>query len=172
MNEFERRFLEITQNHVDFVRALKAAGGGNLVEYRGYSATFPAFVAGVALQQIIPIEADAAFVLQYLTVATILPNGSTYGALSLASNSANVMMKITDMGSGEALYNQAVPAGLAAGSPLPGMTGIPFLMPVPRIIPSNTNIQIELQNLGFTAVSNPLPVAAYVTLNGARVQGV
>lgn len=172
MNEYERRFLEITENHVNFVRALKEAGGGNLVEYKGYSTQFGALANGVPQQALIAIEADAHFVLQYISASVILPNGSTYGQLAVASSAANILLHIQDTGNGENLMNQPVPAALAAGTPLPGMTGIPFLMPVPRVILPNTNVKIEVQNLGFLAVDNPLPVAVFVTLNGARVQAV
>lgn len=172
MNELERRLLEITQNHIDFVQALQEAGGGNLVEYKGYSASFGAFTSGTPQNVIIPIEADAHFVLQYISVSVILPAGSTYGGITQATSAGNVLLLLTDTGKGEVIYNQPVPAALAAGTPRAGSAGIPFLFPVPRVILPNTNIKVELQNLGLTALTNPLPQAAYITLNGARVQVV
>lgn len=171
MNEFERRFLEVAQNHEDFKRALADAGIFTYPEYRGYVMTFGAFASNVTQTQVLAIEADAAFILQYITVGVILPNGSTNGSLARISNSANVTFQLTETGSGQTLFNQPVSAGLTAGSPLPGAPGIPFLLPIPRYIPPNTNLKADLTNLGETLVTNPLPVAAYVVLNGTRVQG-
>jgi hypothetical protein len=104
----------------------------------------------------------------------ILPNGSTYGDLTQVRDPGNILLQVTDTGAGEELYSQppgfaGFPAATMTGAPTRGMTGIPYLFPIPRLIPPNTNIQVTMTQFGVTALSNPLPVGAYFMLNGARV---
>lgn len=176
LNEFERRFLEVTQNHLD----LKEANAGSALppEYFGYSiqigSSAAPLVSGVSQQGIIPIQADAWFVIEYISVGVILPAGSTYGDLTQITDAGNIQLQITDTGAGQELYNlpsgfPGFPAILLAGSPIAAAAGIPYVFPTPRLIPPNTNIKVEATQLGFTALTNPQPVGCYVMLNGARI---
>lgn len=178
LNEWERRFLEVTQNHLDLQEVIAQTGTGLPPEYFGYSlivgsAANP-LVAGVTQQGIIHIQADAWFVIQYLSVGVILPAGSTFGDLTQITDGGNMQLQITDTGAGEELYNlpagfPGFPAILLAGSPIAAAAGIPYVFPTPRLVPPNTNIKVEMTQLGFTALTNPQPVGAYLMLNGARV---
>lgn len=176
VNEFERRFLEVTQNHLD----LKEANAGNSLppEYFGYSLQIGSaanpLVVNVGQQGIIPIQADAWFVIEYISVGVILPAGSTFGDLTQITDAGNIQLQITDTGAGQELYNlpsgfPGFPALLLAGSPIQAAAGIPYVFPTPRLVPPNTNIKVEATQLGFTALTNPQPVGFYIMLNGARV---
>lgn len=172
-NEYERRMVELVQNHIDLVKAMGAVGPTANVESFGYSARIgseaaPLTLAGGAQQAIIPIQSDADFILSYISTAVILP--ATVGdVFSDATASTNVLLQITDTGAGETLFAQPMPAFLASGTPFPGSSGIPLVFPIPRIIPVNTNILIEATFLGpVVAVTNPEPVGFFVSLMGAR----
>lgn len=178
LNEFERRVLEVTQNDLDLRQLVRETGSGRPPEYFGYalqigSAASP-LVNGVTQQGVINVQADAWFLLQYINAAVILPNGSTWGDLSQFTGSGNVLLQITDTGAGQDLYN--VPGGFSgspainlAGSTFGGMAGVPYVFPSPRLIPPNTNIKVEVTQLGLTLLTNPQPVGFYLMLHGARV---
>lgn len=178
LTEWERRFLEVTQNHLDLMEAIRAVGSGLPAEYFAYTAVLGSaaspLVAGVTQSTSIAIQADAWFVIQYLTVGVVLPNGSTNGNLSQVSDGGNILLQLTDTGAGQELYSQprglaGFPAILVAGSPNAAAAGIPYVFPTPRLVPPNTNIQVQMTQFGFTAVTNPQPVGGYIVLNGARV---
>lgn len=172
MNEFERRLLEITDNHRAFIAALKSMKSNALVEYFGYNKRFDALLNGVTQNKFIALQADAHFVLSYITSAVVLPDtpaGSIEGAMAYPGN---VMMQIQDMGSGDMIYSSAMPNGIAGGSISGGSPGIPFLLPTPRIIPPNTNLKIEATQFGVNITNNPEPFAFFVSLIGARVTQV
>lgn len=178
LNEFERRFLEVTQNHLDLMEAVHSVGGGQAPEYFGYTAVIGSAAApllsGVTQQAVIAIQADAWFVLEYISTGVILPNGSTFGDLSQVVDSGNILLQITDTGAGQELYSLpsglgGFPAAMVSGTPLAAAAGIPYVFPTPRLIPPNTNIKIEATQFGLTALTNPEPVGFYIMLNGARV---
>lgn len=178
MNEFERRFLEVAQNHLDLQALMKAGGALLPPEYFAYttiigSAANP-LVNGVTQQNIIAIQADAYFLVEYINTAVILPAGSTFGDLSQFTATGNILLQITDTGAGQELFN--VPSGFVgspainlAGSNFGGMAGVPYVFPTPRLIPPNTNIKVEVTQLGLTALTNPQPVGFYLMLHGARI---
>lgn len=178
LNEFERRFLEVTQNHLDLHEASLSSGSGLPPEYFGYSLTIGSaanpLLAGVTQQGIIPIQADAWFVIEYISIGVILPDGSTFGDLTQMTDGGNMLVQITDTGAGQELYNlpsgfPGFPAILLAGSPIAAAAGIPYVFPTPRLVPPNTNIKVEMTQLGLTALTNPAPVGGYIMLNGARI---
>lgn len=181
MNEFERRFIELASNHVLLKETLADIGNQNVVvEYFGYSIQIgsPAnpLVNGVTQEGFIAIQSDAWFMLQYFSLGVILPNGSTYGDHTQIIQGGNINLQLTDTGAGEDLYNAPTPASLVSGSPTSSGTasigtpgGNPFVFPTPRLIPPNTNIKIDVTQLGLTALTNPQPDAVVVMLNGARL---
>jgi hypothetical protein len=178
LNEFERRFLEVTQNHLDLIEAIQATGSNLPPEYFGYtvqigSAAVP-LASGVTQSAVITIQADAWFVLQYVQTGVILPNGSTFGDLSQVTDAGNILLQVTDTGAGQELYSQPLgmpgfPAITVTGSPGPGAAGLPYVFPTPRLLPPNTNIKVDMTHSGVLAGVNPNPVAGFIMLNGARV---
>ncbi len=173
MNEYERRALELAINHVALKRIVESMGSAAVVEHFGYvleigSIAAP-LVAGVQRQGVITLRADAWFVLTYISGAVILPNGSTWGNLSTFTDPGNVKLQITDTGAGQELFSTSAPAGIITGTPNPGIAGVPLTLPTPRAIPPNTNIKVEVTQIGNTALENPAPVGFFLVLNGARV---
>lgn len=169
MNEYERRSIEVVQNHMQLSAAAKQMNTAAIVEYFGYSLQIGAvgnpLLNGVTQQGIIAIQADAHFVLEYVSSCVVVPLNPEY-----VFNPANILLQITDTGAGEVLYSEAVSASLAtSGTTANGFNGIPFLLPVPRVIPPNTNIKIEATQFGVHAGDNPEPLAFFVSLLGARV---
>jgi hypothetical protein len=173
MNEWERRQLEITQNHKDLLIATRSLGENALVEYFSYTAIVGSkanpLVVGVAQQTVLAIQSDASFVLAYIQTCVVIPDPALQGIFCLPAG--NVLMQITDTGAGELLYSAAAPASILGGTVLPAMTGIPMLLPIPRLIPPNTNIKVEATQLN-SSVPNPAAYSLYVTLSGARVTNI
>jgi hypothetical protein len=178
INEFERRFLEQVQNHLDLMEAARRAGAILPPEYFGYSLTIGSaanpLVAGIPQQGIINIQADAWFVVNQLSVAVVVADGSTFGDAGQMIDAGNLLIQITDTGAGQELLGipsgfAGFPAAMVAGTPLAAAAGIPYVFPIPRLVPPNTNLNIVVTQLGFTALTNPQPIGAYVMLNGARV---
>jgi hypothetical protein len=169
-NEYERRWIEVIKNHMDLVSALRASSAAANVEYFGYNVRIGTEAApllnGVTQEAVIAIQADADFVLSYISTGVLLPSvvGNLFANLT---SSANVRFQITDTGAGETLFSQPIPAFLASGTALTGASGIPLILPIPRIIPANTNVKIEATQLGNGA-NNPEPVGFFVSLIGAR----
>lgn len=173
LNEFERRFLNVAQNNADLLEAMAEAGATGVPEHFGYSLSLGTaadpFVTNVRRQGTISIQSDAWFVLQYVTVGVILPNGNTNGDLTMVTMANDMNLQITDTGAGRDLYNNAAPAAILAGSPLVQAAGIPFVMPTPRVIPPNTNVTVQMAWFLASAVNFVPPNQAWITLNGARV---
>ena len=67
-------------------------------------------------------------------------------------------IQITDTGTGKTFFNQPTFMGLVTGQ-----TGYPFLLPAPRLIAPNTNIQYNVTNLASAARN------FYLTMIGARL---
>jgi hypothetical protein len=174
MNEWERRVLEITKNHMDLRGVVAAMGSSAVVESFGYVAQIGSvanpLVNGVPQQAIIPTRADSWFVIEYISAAVILPGASTFGDLTQFTDAGNISLQITDTGAAhQELYNLAGPAGILTGTPNGGTAGVPLLLPTPRPVPPNTNIKIEATQMGVLAGENPQPVAFFLMLNGTRV---
>lgn len=177
LNEFERRFLEVTQTHLYLHEANQ---GGQAPEYFGYplvigSATNP-LTNGVTQQGIVAIQADAWFLWEYFQVGVIIPATATLGDLTQITDAANILIQITDTGAGEDLYNipsgfSGAPAALQAGTPIAAAAGIPYVFPTPRLMPPNTNINVSVTKYGTNAgADNPDPVGVYIMINGARIR--
>ena len=98
----------------------------------------------------INIQADADFVLEKLTYsADIAGAAQNIGNLT----SPNVSVLLTSTGSGINLMNVALPLSGIFGT---GM--LPFILPYPRVLPANSQLQISL--VSFEAAVSP-----FITLN-------
>lgn len=172
MNEFERRYLEMVQSHIWLHQA---NAGGPPPEYYGYAlqigSSTSQLVNGVTQQGQIAIQADAWFLLQYMSVA-VTPDAQN--DTTQLTDGGNLLIQITDTGAGEDLYNiplgvPGMPSFLSAGSPLTNAASIPYVFPTPRLIPPNTNILVSVTKLGTLVGGVPDMFGAYVMLNGARI---
>lgn len=176
LNEFERRVLEVTQNHLWLEHA---NAGGPPPEHFGYQLTIGStanpLTAGVTQQGTIAIQADAWFLWEYISVGVAIPATAGLGDLTQITDGGNLLIQITDTGAGEDLYNipsgfSGAPAILQAGSPIAAAAGIPYVFPTPRLLPPNTNIHVSMTKLGAVAADNPDLLGAYLMINGARIQ--
>jgi hypothetical protein len=105
-----------------------------------------ALAAGGNSQNSINIQADADFVIEKLTyaadIAGAVVNVSTYPA-------PNVLVMLLSSGSGQNLFQNPVPLTSIFG------TGtLPFILPYPRILPANSQLQVILTSV--EAASTPL----------------
>lgn len=177
LNELQRRLLDVTQQHL-FLH--DANQGGLPPEYYGYPLQLgsPAnpLTAGVTLQGTIAIQADSAFLWQYLSVAVVIPATANLGGPEQFTDGGNLLLQIYNSGTANDLYNipsaiAGLPAALSAGSPIAAAAGIPYIFATPILLPPNTNINFAVQKLGTNVGGdNPDMLGAYMAINGARVQ--
>lgn len=175
LNEFERRFLDVTQQHLYLHQA---NAGGPAPEAFGYPLTLGSAAApltpGLNVQGVITIQADAWFLWDYISSGVILPNTPPYGDPSQITDAGNILLQITLPGMGDDLYHipsglPGMPAALSTGTPIPAAAGIPYIFATPVLLPPNTNINVSVTHLG-TGATNPDPLGFYLMLNGARIQ--
>lgn len=168
MNEFERRQLEVAQNHVDLRRVVADMKRAAIIEHFGYTASLGSIAAplvnGVTQSASIPLQADAYFVLQYISTTVIKPNTP-----SLCTDSGNILLQITDTGSGEVLFNAPNVAAILTGTATRPQTGIPLLLPIPRVIKPNTIVKLDVTQFGVNVTDNQQPVGFFVSLIGSRI---
>lgn len=168
MNELERRTLEVAQNHQDLKRLVASLKRTAVIEHFGYTATLGSVAAPLvnAVPQSVnlPLQADAYFLLQYVSTAVIKPNTPWY-----CTDAGNILLQITDTGSGEVLFNTPSLAGILTGTTVRPQTGVPLLLPIPRLIKPNTTVKIDVTQLGVNVTDNQQPVGFFISLLGSRI---
>jgi len=94
----------------------------------------------------INIQADADFIIHKLTVFAIDRGIPTSAQGTDATRIIpNVTVQLTDQGSGRQLFNQAVHIGSIFGT-----GSLPFILPAPRRIASNSVLALNYTNLSAT----------------------
>ena len=156
MNEFERRLLEVAQNHNDLVELAGAAGKGALVEHFTYCFKFNLVTPVLTILK--PILSDAWFVLQYISSAVQLTASQQW-----LTDSGLIQLQLTDTGSGDILFSEPLSAGVLTGTISRAQSGVPMLLPIPRLISPNTIIKADVTPL--TAGAD----AFYLVLGGSRI---
>lgn len=177
LNEFQRRFLDVTQQNLYL---LQANAGGPKPEYFGYTLQFGSaanvLANGVPFQSTIAIQADAWFLWEYLSVGVTIPTTAGLGGPEQFTDGGNLLLQISIAGSGDDMYNippgfAGFPAALVSGSQIAAAAGIPYIFPTPVLLPPQSNINIVVQKYGTNATAdNPDMTGAFVMLNGARIQ--
>ena len=129
-----------------------ANGNGNVSpkrrqEFFVYSTgRLAALAAGGNSVNSINIQADADFVLEKLTygadIAGAVVNVGTYPA-------PNVLVMLLSSGSGQNLFQNPIPL-----TSLFGTGALPFILPYPRVLPANSQLQVLLTSV--EAASTPL----------------
>jgi hypothetical protein len=153
MNDFERRALDIAQSSTYLTVYARQGQTITGIEYFGYSAEIDALAAGATNTTTFQVLSDSDFVCTYLTGSAVNPANGQVDAVPQA------LLQITDTGSGKTFFNQPSFMGLVTGQ-----GGYPFLLPAPRLIAPNTNIQYQVQNI-LTAGTRTY----YLTMLGARI---
>lgn len=157
MNEFERKYLDILKRN-DYIAAVARPGREIVaIDYYAYNTVIgsPAapVAAGGSAQALIQIQADSDFVMTHIA------GGSQVLVTNQISYTAPVLMQLTDTGSGKRYFSSPTPMASVAGS-----GAFPFLLPSPRVLQPNTNLQIDVFNLG----ANPLEQIS-LAFHGARI---
>lgn len=110
----------------------------------------PGLAAGGILATFINIQADADFVIEKLTYAADIAGAavtvSTYPA-------PNVLVQLISSGSGQQLFQNPIPL-----TSIFGRGELPFILPFPRVLPANSQLQINL-------TSNEAVSVPFLTLN-------
>lgn len=167
MNEFERRLLEVAKNHDDLVDLAGALGANALVEHYGYTAQFGdgvnPLLSGVTHTVLKTMQADAWFVLQYVSSCVVRPSTRQW-----CVDSGNIQLQVTDTGTGDVLFSQPLSAGVLTATISRAQSGVPMLLPIPRVLPPNTNVKVEATQLG-NAAGNDEPFYFFLFLGGSRV---
>lgn len=156
MNDYERRVLDCAQFHLDVSDAARQSSQGYIAEYYSYTAKLAANPA--QSQAVIPVQADSDFALIYISLAQF------DAAANRFLSGGVIPFQITDTGQGKDLFSAPTIAALTSGGAGPSQnsySGVPFMLPFPRIIPRNTNVKIDI----------PVPTTTdvYVSLTGARI---
>lgn len=165
MNEFEKRMIDIAQRQQDLDAVLMAMGRNVLKEHFGYTTsikyTDTSAAPSVQRTNIISIQSDAWFVMHSISTAV-----QTFQTPQWFTDGGPYQIQVTDTASGYTLYSEPSTAGVLTSVNNRAMTGVPFLFPIPHIIPPNANIKIDLVQKW------DLPTgidSVYVTLLGTRV---
>jgi hypothetical protein len=164
-NEFERRMVEIARRHKDLESVVAGLGSRAVIEHFGYTVQIGTeaspLVSGVQQSEILAMQADAWFVLEYIS-SCVITDGIPWYCL----DSGAVQIQLTDTGQGHTLYSTPSSAGVLTATISRPQTGIPFLLAIPRLIPPNTNIKIDATQFADDATTID---AIFVSLIGSRV---
>jgi len=162
MNDYERRVLDCARFHTMITQAAKEAGNGAVSEYFSYTAnvvtTNTPIAVGESRQQIVPIQADSDFAVVYIS-SSVKRTGIDLFLANMAVN-----FQITDTGQGVDLFSAPTNSALGAGGTHTSVSGVPMLLPIPRIIARNTNVKFDVTN-------NTLFELDYIsiTITGTRI---
>lgn len=153
MDDFQRRLLDTAQTSVYLAEFTKA--NANVLGLESFTYNSSAAIRNLATtasaQDIIQIQSDSDFLM-----FAMAGSGNIHGTGLTAQ--PNAIIQFTDTGTGKTYYSQPALFGNVLGA-----AGYPFLLPIPRIIPPNTNIKIDVTN------NDPQTVDFYVSLIGVRV---
>lgn len=163
MNEYEKRLVDIAQRQQDLDAVLLAMGRNVLKEHFGYTVVLRGspIAPNVNFTKMTSIQSDAWFVLHYISAGII--NVATE---QWFSDAGSMQIQITNTGSGQVLYSSPSSAGVLTSVANRAISGVPFLLPVPVLLPPNTNVKIDLSQFADTGASYE---AAFVSLMGTRV---
>ena len=120
--------------------------GNRRRDFYVYEAETIAIAVGASTNDTISIEADSDFILQKLTYLATVGDVQSTDATRIIPN---VLIQITDTGSGRQLMQDAIPVSSFFGS---GM--LPFILPNPRLFMRNSTIQIAYTSFETAAVDD------------------
>ena len=168
MNEFNRRMLALAQQHMDLKDLVAAMGSTATIEHFGYSLRLGAegdpLVNGELFSDVIPMQADSWFALQYVSSCVIRPNTPYW-----FTDSGNVQVELTEPGAGFTYYSTPSSAGVLTATISRPQPGIPFLLPILRLIPPSTSVKVDVRQMGVNVSDNQEPVGFFISLQGSRI---
>jgi hypothetical protein len=156
MNEFERRMLDTIQTSAYFASMIREDKAVSAIDYYNYNFSVGTVAVPLAIGSTtsftLQIQSDSYFVLNYMS-AMAFDNAGVF------SPQANILMQVTDTGSGKTFYSQPAQLSLVTGS-----QGFPFILSAPRVVNPNTNLKVDLTNATGVTLSG-----IFVNFMGARV---
>ena len=157
MNEFQRRALDIL-NQTDYISSVAKPGRTIVnIDYFAYTLRLGTDAVPVPLltptQGLMEMQSDSDF------VATFVSGGQQLTAGAPLSFNGPVLLQFVDTGSGKSWFNTPTLMPLVCGA-----GGFPFLLPSPRVLNPNTNLEITASIIGPDTM-----VGIYVVLHGSRI---
>jgi hypothetical protein len=150
MNVFETRALEVAQQS-NFLASVARQGQKIIkIDNFAYNTTIGSaastIAAGAGGQAIINFQADSDFVIQYVSADAL---GTT-----------QLLLQVTDTGSGRTFFNQPTLFSLVAGS-----NGFPYLLPTPKVVAPSTNLQVSISNIDAAVACTGF----FISFGGGRI---
>ena len=168
MNEFDRRLIEVAANHVDLSAMARALGAGGQFEHFSYVLRIGTedepLLDGVERSGYLAMQSDAWFVMQYVSSCVIRPDSPQW-----FTDSGSIQLRVTDTGESDSLYSSPTSAGVLTATISRPQTGIPLLLPIPRIVPPNTNLKVDVTQLGVNLTDNQEPIGFWLFFGGSRI---
>lgn len=138
MNDFERRTLDAMQTTA-LVQLVKRQNQDIVgLDFFAYNVTIDAVAPAGVGQAVIQIQADSDFVLTYMSAQTVAAGAIVTTPLQ--------RVQVTDTGNGKTFFSAEGLQNLVFGN-----SGFPFLLPGPRVIVPNTNLQVNVTNFSGAA---------------------
>lgn len=153
MQDFERRLLMEVQNTGLIMSAARKDKRIIEISPFAYNPKITALGAGATDQAIAQIQADSDFVMVYMSAMALDTTGPTVVLNALA------LMQVTDTGSGRTYFDNPTLLPLVFGQ-----QGFPYILPTPRVITENTNVQVEAQNISAATTYD-----IYLSFVGIRI---
>ncbi len=119
---------------------------------------------GVMQSGVLVMQSDAWFLQEYVNSCVIRPDLPYW-----FTDSGNINLRVTEPGAGEVWYSSPSSAGVLTATISRAQTGIPLLLPTPRLIPPNTNVRVDATQLGVNITDNQEPIGFWITLGGSRI---
>jgi hypothetical protein len=170
MNEYERRLIEIVQRHTDLKGIVSSLGRSSIIEHFSYTAqvwnTVDSAPFGTGVSTVLTMQSDAWFVLQAISSCVGYVDNFQWFL-----DSGGIQVEITDLGAGQVMFFEPGSAGVLTATISRPQTGIPFILPIPRLIAPNTSIKIDATRL-IDDGSGGQPNGFFVNLIGSRVTQV
>lgn len=157
MNVAERRLMANNQFTPWIMAYARPGKKPQIIDPFAYNGSLNAqlgnsLATGSTDQFVIPIQSDSDFLLTNMSGVLIDP--VSHEALS----PRDVTVQITDTGSGKTFFSDYTNFSLVFG-----LAGFPFMVPAPRLIAPNTNIQVSITN------NSGATVDVYCSFFGARI---
>jgi hypothetical protein len=119
----------------------QVALGNVKLNFFTFNLTFLAVATGTPTPQVFQISNNMNFLLQYITGAVFQPAGTVIA-------SPDLLLQLSDVSSGWLYSDNPVHWGQTVGT-----SQLPFILPEPKLIPSNASIQARITNNGAVTLA-------------------
>lgn len=158
LDAFQQKYLEILQRSPYIQSIAKPGREIQNIEYYCYNAQIGSaaspLVLNVPQQTTIETQSDSDFAVTFISA------GVQETANNVLVYNWNLTLQAQDLSTGKTFFNVPTVMGLVSGA-----GGFPFVLPAPRVMNPNTNLQWTAVNRD--TVTNPLIV--FLALHGTRI---